>query len=185
MPALEQLPETDTERPAHAFALPPLFDPAEPVRPETLSRTLRAVADMLDGRPPAEDGVPHRVDPPGTGEKGPAPNLAKLARGYLRHRRQRERQLPDLFADPAWDLLLDLFAATMERRRVSVSSACVAAAVPPTTALRWIGILEARGLIGRIADPKDRRVTYLRLNEATREAIAEWLVGLSGFATWT
>lgn len=153
MPALEQLPETGTDRPAQDFALPPLFDPAE-------------------------DGAPHGVDQPGTGDECRAPDLAKLARGYLRHRRQREQQLPDLFADPAWDLLLDLFAATMERRRVSVSNACVAAAVPPTTALRWIGTLEARGLIRRVADPKDRRVTYLRLSEATREAIAEWLAGL-------
>jgi hypothetical protein len=37
---------------------------------------------------------------------------------------------PDLFADPAWDILLDLYAARLEQQRVAVSSLCIAAAVP-------------------------------------------------------
>jgi hypothetical protein len=106
---------------------------------ETLSKTLRAVADVLDGREPRQPSVPPPVRHNCACGLFSATELAALARRYLRHRRERERLLPDLFADPAWDILLDLFAASIERRPVSVSSACVAAAVPPTTALRWIG----------------------------------------------
>src|SRR5690606_24209072 len=68
-------------------------------------------------------------------------------RDWLRVRRLRDEFLPgDLFADPAWDMLLDLFAARLEQERVSVSSLCIASAVPPTTALRWIRTLTEKGL---------------------------------------
>jgi DNA-binding MarR family transcriptional regulator len=62
-----------------------------------------------------------------------------------------------LFADPAWDILLDLFAARLEQRKVSVSKSCYAAGIPQTTALRWIGALVDRGLVVRQADGRDRR----------------------------
>jgi len=66
-------------------------------------------------------------------------------------RRERDGLFaPALFADPAWDLLLDLYAAHLEGRAVSVSSACIAANVPQTIALRWISVLECRGLIERV-----------------------------------
>jgi hypothetical protein len=146
---------------------------------ETLSRTLRAVADVLDGREPREPSVPPPVGHNCACGSFSAAELAALARRYLRHRRERERLLPDLFADPAWDILLDLFAASVERRPVSVSSACVAAAVPPTTALRWIGTLETRGLVLRVADPADRRSTHLRLAESAETAIIRWLESLA------
>src|SRR3546814_1843272 len=42
-------------------------------------------------------------------------------------------------SDPAWDMLLDLYlAAERNTRPVSISSLCIASAVPATTALRWI-----------------------------------------------
>ncbi len=58
----------------------------------------------------------------------------------IRQRQLRARFFDgELFADPAWDMLLDLTAARVEARRVSVTSLCIASGVPPTTALRWIG----------------------------------------------
>jgi DNA-binding MarR family transcriptional regulator len=80
-----------------------------------------------------------------------------------------------LFADPAWDMLLDLFAARLEERSVSVSSLCVAAAVPSTTALRWINILELKGHVRKRADPKDRRRIYVEITETTTTKLAELL----------
>jgi DNA-binding MarR family transcriptional regulator len=81
----------------------------------------------------------------------------------------------DLFADPAWDILLDLFSARELGRRVSISSACIAANVPPTTALRWLGMLEERNLIERRADERDRRRSYVHLTDATYAAMRDWL----------
>lgn len=69
----------------------------------------------------------------------------------------------DLFADPAWDMLLDLYASHLEQVRVSVSSLCVAARVPATTALRWIARLEQDGLAVRANDPMDGRRNWIDL----------------------
>jgi len=79
-------------------------------------------------------------------------------------------------ADPAWDILLDLYAAEEEGLHISVSSACVAAAVPSTTALRWLRILCERGLITRRADSFDGRRVFVSLSEEGRAATGRCLV---------
>ena len=100
---------------------------------------------------------------------------AQQVRDMLRARRIRADFLPgDLFADPAWDMLLDLLAARLEQERVSVSSLCIAAAVPPTTALRWIRTLTDQGLVQRHADPHDGRRVFISLAQETTESMLRW-----------
>ncbi|MFX4925881.1 hypothetical protein ABTC31_20055, partial [Acinetobacter baumannii] len=83
---------------------------------------------------------------------------AAEVRRIIRGRRLRDQFLGDgLFEDPAWDILLDLYAAHLEGTQVSVSSLCIAASVPPTTALRWIGRMSDLGMLERRPDPFDRR----------------------------
>lgn len=97
---------------------------------------------------------------------------ARTVRATIRVRRMRDQHFPsELFADPAWDMLLDLYAARLEGRRVSVSSLCIAAAVPPTTALRWIGTMHDADLFGREADPTDRRRAHIRLTDRAASAM--------------
>jgi len=97
----------------------------------------------------------------------------RLVRRIIRQRQLRGRFLdPELFADPAWDMLLDLTAAAGEKVRVSVSSLCIAAAVPPTTALRWIRQMIETGLLARIEDRQDRRRAFIVLTERARTAMA-------------
>jgi DNA-binding MarR family transcriptional regulator len=106
----------------------------------------------------------------------PGPADLDFIRAMLRARRLRSEHFPaDLFADPAWDILLDLMAARLERTQVTVSSLCVAAAVPPTTALRWIGVLAERGLLVRAADAADRRRAFVELSDAGARALGGWL----------
>lgn len=94
---------------------------------------------------------------------------AALVRDTIRGRRMRATHFAEeLFADPAWDMLLDLFAADLEGRRVSVSSLCIAAAVPGTTALRWIGSMVDAGLFERYDDPADRRRAFISLSDTAR-----------------
>lgn len=86
-------------------------------------------------------------------------------REILKLRRRRDKFFgAELFADPAWDILLELYAAELGQHRVTVTSLCVGAAVPATTALRWINHLEKRGSIVRAADPVDGRRAYLSLS---------------------
>lgn len=92
---------------------------------------------------------------------------ASLAEQFIRLRRRRDAIFgKTLFADPAWDMLLDLFLAR-ERglRPISTSSLCIASGVPATTALRWIDLLVRQGLLSRHADPKDRRRVFIRLTD--------------------
>lgn len=70
-----------------------------------------------------------------------------------------------LFADPAWDMLLDLMHAQLNGKRISVSSLCIAARVPATTALRRIGDLVATGLATRVRDETDGRRVFIELTE--------------------
>jgi len=104
---------------------------------------------------------------------------AKAVRRMLRQRRMREQYFPaDLFADPARDMLLDLYAARLERQPVSVSSLCIAAAVPATTALRWIKTMTDAGLFVREADPHDGRRIFIALAEGACDALARYFEAL-------
>lgn len=100
----------------------------------------------------------------------------QLVRALLRLRRLRAQHfLPALFADPAWDILLDLAAARIERRRVAVSSLCIAAAVPATTALRWITQMTEQQLLIRHPDPRDGRRVFIGLSEQAALAMDNYL----------
>ena len=100
---------------------------------------------------------------------------AGTVRAFIRVRRLREQFFPEeLFADPAWDMLLDLMAARLERGRVAVSSLCIAAAVPATTALRWIRTLTEHGLFVRRHDPEDGRRIFIELSDEASEAVAAY-----------
>lgn len=104
---------------------------------------------------------------------------AKQVRRMLRQRRMREHYFPaDLFADPAWDMLLDLYAARLERQPVSVSSLCIAAAVPATIALRWIKTMTDAGLFLREQDPQDGRRIFIALADGACDALSRYFEAL-------
>ena len=108
---------------------------------------------------------------------------ASYVRALIRARRLRDQYFRgDLFADPAWDMLLDLMAARLEKNRVAVSSLCIAAAVPATTALRWIKALTDRGLFVRSADPQDGRRVYIELSDEAARALAAYLRAIQRIA---
>jgi predicted transcriptional regulator len=71
----------------------------------------------------------------------------------------------DVFGDAALMILLDLFVAEHERRRLPIKSVCIGSGVPQSTALRYIERLESAGLIKRHANPADRRSAHIALTE--------------------
>lgn len=84
----------------------------------------------------------------------------------LRRRRAIIFGNPELFGEPAWDILLDLYIAHADGKHVSVSSACIGSAAPATTGLRWLGVLAQEGLIVRENDVDDQRRVMVRLSTA-------------------
>jgi len=106
----------------------------------------------------------------------PSPDVeAETVRAVIRARRLRARFFSEeLFADPAWDMLLDLLQAEIAQLRVPVSSLCIAAAVPATTALRWIKTMTEQGLFVRRADPHDGRRVFVELAPAASDAMRRY-----------
>jgi hypothetical protein len=108
----------------------------------------------------------------------------RLVRKIIRQRQLRARFFEgDLFADPAWDMLLDLTAARVEHVRVSVTSLCIASGVPPTTALRWIGQMTDAGLLQRVDDETDRRRAFITLTDKSADAMARYFAELGTSAS--
>lgn len=101
---------------------------------------------------------------------------AAVVRAIICARRLRNESFePRLFSDPAWDILLDLYLAKVEQRRVSVSSLCIAAAVPQSTALRQISWLVSRGLVERHPNKLDGRVTFVEITEGGCSSMRNFL----------
>jgi hypothetical protein len=167
----------------------------------TLLRITEQVAQIaerlerFDARPfgvPGEDNVLRFESPtaryatqtdrdPGLLRRAPRPPLPdpRLVRRIIRQRQMRAQFLDgDLFADPAWDMLLDLTAARAEHTRVSVTSLCIASGVPPTTALRWIGVMTESGLLERTEDDIDRRRAFIALTDQAADAMAHYFAQL-------
>lgn len=131
------------------------------------------------------EGAPRRVRqhfvlPPGANAGIEA--VARLLYDQRRLRREAFGDDAQLFTEPAWDLLLDVFIASGEGRIVSVSATSIGACVPPTTALRCVRLLEAKGLVTTRAHPTDGRMKVVRLTPASRAMIVDYLDLLRGGA---
>jgi hypothetical protein len=100
---------------------------------------------------------------------------AETVRGVLRARRLRTRYFPEeLFVDPAWDMLLDLLQAEISHLPVPVSSLCIAAAVPATTALRWLKTLVQQRVFIRRPDQRDGRRVFVELAPEASNALRRY-----------
>ena len=156
-----------------------------------LTEQVGQIAAQLD-RLSMGEGRAFRLESPSDGFNGegederklirtPRPPLPdpRLVRRIIQQRRARDKFFGgELFADPAWDILLDLTAARAEHARVSVTSLCIASSVPPTTALRWINQMIEAGLLERVEDESDRRRAFIELSDKTADAMARYFAEL-------
>jgi DNA-binding MarR family transcriptional regulator len=143
-----------------------------PVRLQQLSEEVGRIATILANL--SEDEL---LREPEVAEGGVEGELSSATvRSIIRLRRLREQYFAsELFADPAWDMLLDLMAARLDNQHVAVSSLCIAAAVPATTALRWIKMLTDHGLFVRTADPQDGRRVFIELSDQAAAQLSAYL----------
>lgn len=116
------------------------------------------------------------VPPPVHAGEGEPIDYGAYARAIVTARARIGRHLdPSLFADPAFDILLDLLASEQEGRKVNMSSCAHAARVARTTGLRWVCTLEERGLVERVCDEADQRTTLVRLTAEARSSLINYL----------
>ena len=104
---------------------------------------------------------------------------SKLVRRMIAERQARAKFFDgELFADPAWDMLLDLTAAHAENKQVCVTSLCIAAGVPATTALRWVKQLVSQGVFMRVADVSDKRRAFIALSDQSIQAMSRYFASI-------
>ena len=138
---------------------------------DEVGRIAATLARLSTGPEISTKTVERPVDPVGD---IPAAS-GEMVRNVIRARRLRSRFFnEELFADPAWDMLLDLLQAEIAQHRVPVSSLCIAAAVPATTALRWIKTMTDSGLFQRRADPHDGRRVFIELAPLASSAMRRY-----------
>ncbi|HEY0414118.1 MAG TPA: MarR family transcriptional regulator [Allosphingosinicella sp.] len=146
-----------------------------PLGEEQVARRLRALSEeaaQLASSLAAQPGEPAR-------ERRRHPSSDEALRMLTELRRVRYRHFPGApFADPAWDMLLDLMAARQAGQKISVSALCMSAELPPTTALRWVNALVSAGLIHRVADQVDRRRVLVELTREGEERMEAYLRGV-------
>lgn len=136
-----------------------------PCRNETLS-----LAGQLRGVDKPSDSPQAGNRPANDSE---ATQLGAIARKASadRHRRSGIAGASDLFGEPAWDILLNLFIAGCEGRRLTVAAVCAGAGAPASTALRWITILEKRGMVIREGEPER---AFVKLSGFVNASLADY-----------
>jgi DNA-binding MarR family transcriptional regulator len=103
-------------------------------------------------------------------------NLPELACGIHNCRLERRRYFPEqLFADPAWDMILALYCAHGRGERLSITSLGYSVGLPQATAARWIASLRRAGLIEQQQDERDGRRKFLQLSALAQENVTSWL----------
>ena len=105
--------------------------------------------------------------------------LLPLVRLELELLRMRRRAVGDEQGDPVWAMVLELCAARLEGREVSVTSLCLASGLPVTTALRRLDELERDGRITRSPDKNDRRRVFVALKNEFHDRLLEQLVAMA------
>ncbi len=147
-----------------------------------LTSRLSAVATEFGDR--AERAVKADTDPTtdaapaftGQAATGTAAIRRMHAERLIAERRARRAYFaPDLFHEPAWDMLLALFLANEENRILHVKALVASSDAPVTTSQRWIDHLHKLRLIDRVGDPDDRRRVEISLSDTGLTAIQRYL----------
>jgi len=147
---------------------------------EEVGRIASTLARLSSAPPMSRMPRPAAAEP---NEDPPAVSVEQV-RNVIRARRLRSRFFAeDLFADPAWDMLLDLLQAEISQLRVPVSSLCIAASVPATTALRWLRSMVDQQMFVRRADPHDGRRVFVELAPDTSRALRSYFAELGRLAS--
>jgi DNA-binding MarR family transcriptional regulator len=101
--------------------------------------------------------------------------LEQRARRLLEDRRKRVAIFgSQMFAEPAWDMLLLLYLSGRGRRQTQ-SSLCELSGASRSTAMRWIEFLSGCDLVRREDHPTDKRHNFVSLTEKGRHLLDLYL----------
>lgn len=146
------------------------------VKPVDCARLVRSVKSALVVWQ-LRRGAPKDLPPKGDrsrelrsdGERGILDNLRAV-------RKIRAEYFPsELFSDPCWEMLLDLYDGQLATQKITATSLGAASGVPLTTAWRRMDALVGHGLIERKPDSADKRRILICLTTSGLEAVRNFL----------
>ena len=160
----------------------------KPIAADGLSNSLRRaaarwsrLAQQFHSAALAAGEAARPVHPPAPVQGDPSfADLHPLGVKIIKSRQNRSQFIDsDLLNEATWGILLDLAVSGLKGERVATSSACAAAQVPLSTALRHVNQLIKAGWVKRVGDPKDKRRTFLELQPHCFDLMTSYLR-----ATW-
>lgn len=97
--------------------------------------------------------------------------LLQAARDELTSRRRRAQIFSQgMFGEPAWEMLLTLYAE-QRGRRFTIARLTSSLSLPGTTAHRWLNYLQEKQLVSRQPHPTDQRSVFIQLTANAIEAL--------------
>lgn len=132
---------------------------------EETARIVRRHADAQLRPPPPPGAATERLE-----------ITAPLVRAILRIRQLRADYLPLAPGDPAWTMILELYSAGLDGRRMNQTQLGQAARVPHTTAIRLVRTLIAEGIFDSRSDPSDGRQLMLGLGDEAAKKVHAYLM---------
>lgn len=163
---------------AYGAALDQIAKQFSPSQMRQLGESMLKLADALDQAwdPAALRSSYHWITRAGRIERQ-ALNLSQVAILMRDKAKRRTKYIPQVFvAEPAWQMLLELFIQFAGGADVSTKSLCIVSGVPDTTALRLIEKMENADLIERSQSLVDKRVTLVRLTRQGVVAVGSLLM---------
>jgi DNA-binding MarR family transcriptional regulator len=91
---------------------------------------------------------------------------------------------PNMFGEPAWDMLLALYIIDNDQRRLGTGELARLAGVALTTCLRWLDYLNEQDLIWRVPSTLDQRIVSVELSEIGRAAMDDYLMEVRSSAVF-
>jgi len=138
-----------------AVTVRPSFDEEDGLDCANLAAQLRRIATRLESQS-GQNPIPFRS----------SPDFRTRVQGAIRAHRARASLLgAQQLSDPSWGMMLDLFAARLEKETRCIKSVCIASGAPSTTALRYLTELCNLELVQRFPDISDGRRTLVTLTE--------------------
>ena len=121
----------------------------------------------------------HQLRMEGELKGSPEATTGELIAQIIKARRTRDDFFgSNLFADPAWDMLLQAYRSELSQVRLSITALCSSAGAPQSTALRWLTKLVDDGWLIRNDDPFDGRRSWVKLSPKGLTAMARYFKSL-------
>ena len=157
-----------------------LFERAANFR--SMARDILAMADEVEAEAmkmvgSTADDIPSKADQ----NVRTKARFVEIAKSQYHSRRVRERFFEKkIFGEPAWDMLLELYASELNDEKISTSNLILSSSSPSSTALRWIKHLEDGGLVFKQSSHIDGRVQYQKITSNGFESMTKYFESISG-----